>query len=372
MSPASSQKIDSSPRCHGPRCIRRSIVSAGFCLIVILAAAGCRKKKLPEGFLGAWGAEGVVAGSFVKPRGLAVGADGEVYCVDMTGRVQAFSPDGVYRASWMLPETKIGLPEGLAVDREGRLLVADTHYNRVLCFARSFDGQIAFSFGQEGTGPGEFTYPLAVAVAPDGSIFVAEYGGRNDRVQKFSPQGRYLTGWGSFGEGPGQFQRPSGIACDSKGFVYVADAVNHRVQKFDADGRLVGIFGSSGKDWSALGQLHYPYDVAVGPGDSVYVVEYGGDRLQRLTATGDPVAVWGRPGSKFGELFDPWCIAVNRRGEVYVADTGNHRIQRLKFGRSRTAFFARSRAEMPRNLADSRQPTAPPARQRVREGAVPP
>ncbi|HJT79500.1 MAG TPA: 6-bladed beta-propeller, partial [Gemmataceae bacterium] len=54
----------------------------------------------------------------------------------------------------------------------------------------------------------------------------------NDRVQCFTPEGRFLFGIGSSGKGPGQFARPHGLALDSKGNLYVADAGNQRVQKF--------------------------------------------------------------------------------------------------------------------------------------------
>ncbi len=320
--------------------MRRSLRRAArLGLVTLFCLAGCGQGYDPapppegvdgrnlNGLKGLWGVQGRRAREFVRPRGIAITPSGEVYCVDMTGRVQCFDQHGEFRASWMMPEIKIGLPEGLAVTADGLLLVADTHYSRVICFRPN--GEIAFMFGREGAGPGEFMYPLGVAVDREGNIYVTEYGAQRDRVQKFTADGRYITGWGGFGREPGKFRRPSGVACDSAGNVYVADAVNHRVQKFDGDGRLLAILGRGRDDRpdDAPGTLRYPFDVAVGPDDSVYVLEYGNHRVQRFSPAGRARGFWGGPGGGAGQFFDPWCIALNARGECYVTDTGNHRIQ---------------------------------------------
>src|SRR5690606_23097846 len=138
---------------------------------------------------------------------------------------------------------------------DGRLIVADTHYHRIVTFDR--DGKVLSMFGELGEGPGQFIYPVSVTRDDPGHLYVAEYGG-NDRVQKFTSDGEWLLTMGSFGTEAGQFQRPSGIVWRANdagesvsvskpaaqgsrgptegGTLFVADAINNRVQAFADDG----------------------------------------------------------------------------------------------------------------------------------------
>ena len=62
---------------------------------------------------------------------------------------------------------------------------------------------------------------------------------RNDRIQKFGPDGQFLMKFGSSGKGDGEFDRPTGVAVDKEGIIYVADWRNDRLQVFDAGGRFI-------------------------------------------------------------------------------------------------------------------------------------
>jgi len=66
----------------------------------------------------------------------------------------------------------------------------------------------------------------------DGEFFLKVADSDNNRVQKFTPEGKFVTEWGEFGDGPGQLNVPLGIAVDASGNVYVSDSHNHRIQKF--------------------------------------------------------------------------------------------------------------------------------------------
>ena len=90
-------------------------------------------------------------------------------------------------------------------------------------------------------------------------MYIGEYGS-NDRIQKFTADGKHLLTFGSFGTEPGQFQRPSGIVWH-EGVVYVADAVNNRVQRFQDDGTYSGelTLTHAGKAIA----LHLPYDLVL-------------------------------------------------------------------------------------------------------------
>jgi DNA-binding beta-propeller fold protein YncE len=274
-----------------------------------------------------WGQKGRHAGDFVRPRAIAVdcrSASPTIYVVDFAGRIQAFDERGRYLRGWSTPTIVNGRPAGLGMGRDGRLLVADSHYNQVLVY--SPEGELVQTIrGKEGQGPGPFAYLSDVVQDGEGNFYIVEFGD-SDRIQKFSADGRYLKHWGSHGSEPGQFCRPRGAALGLDGSLYVADSCNHRIQVFDRDGKLLRLWGEEGR---GLGQLRYPYDVALGPDGDVYVAEFGNHRVQRFRPDGTPVGAWGLAGRDPGCLNSPWGVAVDGRGRVYVVDTENHRVQRM-------------------------------------------
>jgi DNA-binding beta-propeller fold protein YncE len=85
-------------------------------------------------------------------------------------------------------------------------------------------------WGTLGSEDGEFWFPKGVAVASDGSVYVADT--ENMRIQKFTPEGVFVSKWGARGLGDGQFEGANGVAVASDGSIYVADTSNHRIQKF--------------------------------------------------------------------------------------------------------------------------------------------
>lgn len=94
------------------------------------------------------------------------------------------------------------------------------------------------SIGQEGTGPGEFRFPQATAVDPDGNLYVADM--MNRRIQKFDALGNYLTSFGTPGLGDGQLAQPFCVAADPVfNLVYVADPVNSQIHIYDRTGNLL-------------------------------------------------------------------------------------------------------------------------------------
>ncbi|MCH8102979.1 MAG: hypothetical protein IIB28_07485, partial [Chloroflexi bacterium] len=103
--------------------------------------------------------------------------------------------------------------------------------NRVQVF--SPEGRFLMKWGSAGSGDGQFRTPFSIAVDASGNVYVAEP--FNHRVQVFSPEGRFLMKWGSEGSGDGQFLVPALIALDGSGNVFVADLDNHRVQVFSLD-----------------------------------------------------------------------------------------------------------------------------------------
>jgi DNA-binding beta-propeller fold protein YncE len=270
------------------------------------------------------GSRGTGLGQFNKPRSVAVDAEDNLYVVDMTGRVQKFSPDGAFLSFWEMPQTDKGKPKGMCRDEAGNILVVEPHYSRVNHF--NGDGKLVAQWGIDGTNAGLLAFPRAVMVNRQGEAYVSEYG-RTERVQRFAERGaKFVNGFGKPGNGPGEFNRAEGLGLDAQGRVFVADSCNHRVQVFTPDGKFLRAFGRAG---SGPGEMSYPYDVRVDSLGREYVCEFGNSRVQIFDANGQPLEMLGGAGGAPGQMNNPWAITLDSLGNLYVADALNHRV--LKF-----------------------------------------
>ncbi|GAP15361.1 dolichyl-phosphate-mannose-protein mannosyltransferase/NHL repeat [Longilinea arvoryzae] len=233
-------------------------------------------------------------------------------------------------------EGQLNTPRGLAVAADGTIYVADSHNNRIEHF--SADGQLLQQWGgftdisQSGGTDGMFYEPWGVAVGPDGSVYVTDTW--NHRVQKFTADGKFITKWGYFGtaETPDAFWGPRGIAVDSQGRVYVADTGNKRISVFTSDGKSITQFGGQGFE---AGKFDEPVGVAVDSQGLVYVTDTWNQRIQVFspTPTGDvfvPLLQWD-VSAWYGESLDnkPF-IAVSPDGNVFVNDPEGYRILEFK------------------------------------------
>jgi sugar lactone lactonase YvrE len=272
-----------------------------------------------------WGSHGISDGRFQKPRAITIDDQDRIYVVDMTARIQAFDTDGRFLRGWHTPKKETGKPTGLGVARDGRILVADTHYYRVLIY--SPEGELLQTIGGTfGTKPGEFNLVRDAVQDSRGHFYVSE-SGEYDRIQKFSPDGQFLLQWGGHGFRPGQLALAQSLAVDEQDHIWVADACNHRIQAFDPEGNLIAHWGTQG---GKPGQLYYPYDLVLAPDDLVYVAEFGNHRIQRFTRDGRPCGCWGTYGREDGQLSNPWGLVCDSQGRIHVLDTNNHRVQRVR------------------------------------------
>jgi DNA-binding beta-propeller fold protein YncE len=294
-------------------------------MAALVCLPGCSKLRSAPELV--WGKRGAADGDFVRPRAIAIDAQDRLFIVDYTARIQVYDRDGHYLGpTWTTPDYRNGRPSGLSIDRDGNLIVSDSHYN---CFRiYSADGRELRKFGGEaGTKPGQLGYVSDVVQDADGNYYVAEFG-ENGRISKFDVAGRFIKCWGSPGSAPGQFARARALALGPDDNLYVADACNHRIQVFSRDGALVRCWGTAG---SGPGELSYPYDVAFNQKGELYVAEYGNSRVQKFTTQGESLGTWGSSGGAPGQLAAPWALAVDSRGRVHVVDSENHRIQRISF-----------------------------------------
>jgi DNA-binding beta-propeller fold protein YncE len=302
------------------RCFSLFIAAALSC------GAGCTHPSDSIGSLDlVWGRRGISEGRFQKPRAIAIDGHDQLYIVDMTARIQVFDADGRFLRTWNTPDHTAGRPTGMNVDRDGDLLVADTHYYRLLIY--SPEGKLLRTIGGErGQGPGQFGFVTDAVEDPAGNYFISEYGD-SDRIQKYTHDGHFLMQWGGHGDKLGQFDRPQSIDLDDQGRVWVADAGNHRVQVFDAAGKLQFSWGHEG---IAPGELSYPYGLKLDGKGHVYICEFGNSRIQKFTLDGHSIGCWGTAGREPGELFNPWGLVRDSQGRIHIVDSENHRVQRIR------------------------------------------
>ena len=260
-----------------------------------------------------------------KPRSVAVDTQDNLYVVDMTGRVQKFSSNGVFLLSWQMPQTDLGKPKGMGRDRDGNIIVVEPHYQRVNVF--SPEGKLLAQWGKRGTNAGEFMMPRAVAVNSRGEVFVSEYG-VVERVQRFAPHaGRSFWPASAIpATGPASsIARRDCALMRRTAFTWPIPATTAS-RSFRATATSSAPMARPGK---GKGELSYPYDICVDAAGRQYVCEFGNSRIQVFDANDQPLEIIGGPGAAPGQFNNPWGVALDSAGNLYVADSQNHRVQKL-------------------------------------------
>jgi DNA-binding beta-propeller fold protein YncE len=245
-------------------------------------------------FVGSWG-----EGQFKRPHGITIGPDDAVYCTDdVDHTIRKFTPDGAL------------------------LLTLGTSGSPSATGATSSDFRTILRSGPP------FHYPTNLALAGDGSMYVADgYG--NARIHKFSADGQFLFSWGEPGGNAGEFRIPHGIAVAPDGSVVVADRENSRLQFFDAQGRFQGAWSDVARPCQVVVDANgivyiaeLGFKAGMWPGTSAPIPDATGGRVSVFDPTSGLLARWGGGAQPCaaGDFFAPHDLALDSNGDLYVGE----------------------------------------------------
>ena len=297
--------------------------------------------------------------SLNAPAGVAADAMGNLYIADTSNeRIRKVDPLGVISTvagtgsagfsgdGGLAANAAVSYPNGLAVDAQGNLYIADTFNNRI----RSVDagGNITTLAGGGGSlNDGQpaiiagCNVPLAVAVDGSGCSYIADSG--NNRVRKVNTRGVistvFIVPWWTLSS------RLSGLALDPYGNLYFSDAVNNCVELISASNTNI-VAGTGGP--TPLGDggmatsagLSSPVGLAVGTQGELYIADTGHSRVRVVDTNGIITTFAGNGTAGFSgdgtavdvSLSSPKAIAVDPLGTLYIADTANNRVRRVTLG----------------------------------------
>ena len=240
-------------------------------------------------------------------------------CPYSSATIVGGSPGGVLR-----------YPEAVALGPQGDIYVADQLSYAVMRFSPA--GIFEAQWGAYGGGPGQFGPIGGLATDASGDVYVVD--SSHNRIEKFGPNGEYITSWGTTGTELGQFhfgssqnptQPPGGGIAISGNYVFVSDTANDRIERFNLEGGEALQFGSGG---SGPGQLSGPRGLAANEGELI-VADDDNDRIDKFGLNGEYQATSGSMGSGPGQFQFPYGVALDASGNVYVADDINDRVDKL-------------------------------------------
>ena len=215
-------------------------------------------------------------------------------------------------------------PHGIAVDPQGNVWVTDEitaegKGQQVIKFSPS--GAVLLALGKAGVagdGPDTFNAPSDVAIAPNGDIFVADgHGGKtNARIVKFSRDGRFIKAWGQRGTGPGEFDTPHGLAFDSQGRLFVVDRTQQRIQIFSQDGQVLG-------EWKQFGRLS---GIHIDKNDIIYIADQQSGI--RIGSAKDGTLIGVIPGPDGGGISVAEAVTTDAEGNVFAAEVSSQTVKK--------------------------------------------
>jgi tripartite motif-containing protein 71 len=311
-----------------------------FSKVIVMAVSLCAflisvERHREYTYAGGWGSRGDGDGRFGSLEDIAVAPNGDVLAVDRgKNTLFRFSRSGMLLDTFDFeppPEGKFEFqisyswPDAVGVGPEGSVYVADGASRRVELikydrFGRPVRKRDFITFN-------ESTLPDDLSVGPDGVIYLTFFSWCG--VELYSDTGSFLRRispviTGGLGRCWCEFEFSFDIAIAPDGNMYVVDGIDNYVTYFSPDGSRLGAWGREG---SGEGEFDSPLGVAVGPDGTVLVADTGNHRVQYFTAAGSFLGSFGGLGSGQGRFYGPDSVAVAPDGTVYVADFRTDRIQ---------------------------------------------
>lgn len=304
------------------------------------------------------------AASFKYPSGVAVGPNGNIYISDRDNyRIRMMTPQGEVTtlAGSGFPRFFDGapgsyaafkLPIGIAMDRNGNIIVADRDNNAIRKVEPN--GMLTTIAGQatadylDGTGTNaKFKNPSGVAVDSNNNIYVADT--YNHCIRKITPEGVVTTlagsGTDTFAEGTGtgaSFKQPYGLAVDSNNNVIVADWGNRRIRKITPQMVVTTIAGNGSATivdgTGSSASIGYITSITIDSNDNIFFTDNDQYKncIRKSTPQGVITTIAGsEPGYADGtgssaKFNYPFGIAVDANNNIIVADNFGHRIRMIK------------------------------------------
>lgn len=201
----------------------------------------------------------------------------QLFVLDLVGnQILRFNRDGAYRdvylpLSGVSPRGPID-PSAMAVDRDGRIAIADLARNEVIVMSPFLEVEVRV--GEWGSFEGQLNEPRGLAFGREGVLYVSDRGNR--RVQAFDRTGLLLVATRSVDDAKPEFVAPTGLVCDWRGNVFVTDAGESVVKVFTPDLRLALVIGGDGP---VASQLSGPVDCAISEDGLLYVCDPGADQV---------------------------------------------------------------------------------------------
>ncbi len=229
--------------------------------------------------------------------------------------VVVFDRDGKFLRSWA-QDIKFGQTHFLRVDRFGNIWLTDR--GDMQAFKFTPEGKLLLTIGKKGVkgdnnSRDAFNGMADVAVAKNGSFFIADGEGPNTRVVKFDKDGKFIKWWGGKGKEPGQFDQPHSIAIDSKGLIYVGDRSNDRIQIFDQNGKFI-------KQWTNFGT---PWGVFI-KGNKFYAVDGTKNNCLYIANLKD-----GKILEKIEGLNNATAVTVDSKGAIYLGEVNGTNVRKM-------------------------------------------
>lgn len=295
----------------------RLTLAAAF-VLGLLVPGPVHPEEPPE-FVHAFGRGVPGSGRLAFPAGVAVDDSGNAYVVERDiGRVAKFDPKGEFLLAWSGSEEsgRLNQPTDVEVDHDGRVWVADAGNHRIVWFTD--EGDFLGAFGS--TDGSEFSNPNGLGLHPvEPFLYVADT--FNGRVRKLDISGSEVTVVADYGEPgteAGTMGLPTDVAVSRRGEIYIAEPGLNRIQIFSPEGRFRLAHGRLG---IAPGRFNAPVGIALDRNDDFYVVDSANRRIQKFRRNAVFVLQWGPSSDKDAQLSQPMRMAITADGLAFVCDT---------------------------------------------------